>query len=176
MGVFARSLLGGVLYGSACAALLAVIALLVGDPARNPWWLMLIGVVTCAAIFGGIPGAIIGTIVGLVRRTPQPKIQHTPPVDMWSLLVDRCADATRKVAAAATNEQLRQIADELKKELDDVRGIALLGRSLGAVDPQHPVYRRLEAAAREFTAFEQEFVRPDPDLESLAKKIPQLSG
>ncbi len=114
---------------------------------------------------------------------------------MWSELVERCAESTRRVAAAVqtvpaspAKEWLGRISEQLTKELDDVRGIAQLGRALGAVDRQHPVYQRLLKAAHDFKQFENEvgrvalqmFDHPELDaarthLEVLEKQLPQLS-
>lgn len=157
-----------------------------------------------AVAFGGIPGAVIGTGVGFVRRAIQRPRQpehpaHPPipqqPYDMWSELVERCAESTRRVAAAvqtvpksAAKDWLQRISEQLTKELDDVRGIAQLGRALGAVDRQHPVYQRLLQAAHDFQQFENEvgrvalqmFDHPELDearthLEVLERQLPQLS-
>jgi hypothetical protein len=84
---------------------------------------------------------------------------------------------------------MERIASDLKKELDDVRGIAQLGRALGNVDQQHPVHQRLEAAVRVFQQFEirvaqvalKMFDHPEldqvrTDLEFLEQQLPHLSG
>ncbi|HEX8864211.1 MAG TPA: hypothetical protein VF821_01020, partial [Lentzea sp.] len=104
-------------------------------------------------------------------------------------------ESTRRVAAAVqtvpkspAKEWLERISEQLTKELDDVRGIAQLGRALGAVDRQHPVYQRLLKAAHDFKVFENEvgrvalqmFDHPELDaarthLEVLEKQLPQLS-
>lgn len=191
-------MLGGLFYGSACAALVAVVAVVLGEN-NSPVWLLALSIPVFGVIFGGVPGLVVGTVVGLVRRAAQPRplpYAAPQPVDMWSVLVDRCAESTRRVAAAVTTvpeslarDWMERIAQDLKKELDDVRGIAQLGRALGAVDAQHPVYQRLEAAVRDFTAFENQvatvalkmFDHPEldqvrTDLEFLEQQLPQLSG
>lgn len=199
MGVFARSLLAGVLFGSACMGLLAVVAVLVGGTDGNGLGYVVFAILLFAGVFGGIPGAVVGTIVGLVRRAasrPKPVPAVFVGVDMWSAMVDRCAESTRRVAAAvatvppsAARDWMVRISAELSRELDDVRGIAQLGRALGAVDPQHPVYQRLDQAVHDFAVFEREvgrvaltlFDHPELDqvqleLELLEKQVPHLSG
>jgi hypothetical protein len=163
----------------------------------------IVAIMVLAFSFGGVPGAVIGTGIGFIRRSVgrsgQPRPVHLPmpqqPYDMWSELVERCAESTRRVANAVqtvpkspARDWLQRISEQLTKELDDVRGIAQLGRALGAVDRQHPVYQRLLKAAHDFHQFENEvgrvalqmFDHPELDearthLEVLEKQLPQLS-
>jgi hypothetical protein len=160
-------------------------------------------IILFGVLMGAVPGALIGLVVGLIRRSVVRSHQQVPvyslapqqPYDMWSELVERCAESTRRVAAAvqtvpasAAKDWLQRISEQLTKELDDVRGIAQLGRALGAVDRQHPVYQRLLKAAHDFKVFENEvgrvalqmFDHPELDsarthLEVLEKQLPQLS-
>ncbi|MET9228435.1 hypothetical protein [Lentzea sp. NPDC003310] len=202
--VVVRSALWGALIGTLLmGALTTVIDLTTpsGAPESSPF-ITFVAIGFVSLLFGGIPGAVLGTIVGAIRSSVQkPRPQPMPlpypqqPFDMWSDLVERCAASTRRVAAAvqtvpnsAAKEWLQRISGQLAAELDDVRGIAQLGRALGAVDQQHPVYQRLLQATHDFHAFENEVARvalqmfdhPELDearthLEFLEKQLPQLS-
>lgn len=204
MGVVVRSALWGLGIGSLLmGALVTAVDLAAPSESTSSAVVTAIAILIFALTFGGVPGALVGTGVGFLRRslnrpryqgpTPPPIPQH--PYDMWSELVERCAESTRRVAAAVqtvpkspAKEWLTRISEQLTKELDDVRGIAQLGRALGAVDQQHPVYQRLLKAAHDFKQFEnqvgrvalQMFDHPELDearthLEVLEKQLPQLS-
>lgn len=204
MGVVVRSALWGAAAGTLLMGALTVLVEL-SVPSEKPSSLVvtIIAMLFISLTFGGIPGLAIGTGVGFIRRSiqrpGQPRPAYLPmpqqPYDMWSELVERCAESTRRVANAvqtvpksAAKDWLQRISEQLTKELDDVRGIAQLGRALGAVDRQHPVYQRLLKAAHDFHQFENEvgrvalqmFDHPELDearthLEVLEKQLPQLS-
>lgn len=209
MGVVARSALWGAGIGTLLmGALTLAIDLAVPNTSGKPpasALVTFVAILMVALLFGGVPGTVIGTGVGFLRRSVQrpraaPRPMHPPipqqPYDMWSDLVERCAESTRRVAAAVqtvpnspAKEWLRRISEQLAGELDDVRGIAQLGRALGAVDRQHPVYQRLLKATHDFHQFENEvgrvalqmFDHPELDearthLEFLEKQLPQLSA
>jgi hypothetical protein len=207
MGVIVRSVLWGAGIGTLLMGVLVGVveaATPSSSPPSSPA-ITIIALLMVAVMMGGIPGAVVGTVVGAIRRSAQqprhlPRPMYPPvpqqPFDMWSDLVERCAAATRRVAAAIdtvpnspAKDWLRRISEQLTKELDDVRGIAQLGRALGAVDRQHPVYQRLLKATHDFHQFENEvgrvalqmFDHPELDearthLEMLEKQLPQLSA
>jgi hypothetical protein len=204
MGVVIRSALWGAATGTVLMAVLLTIGdLSVQSDGQSSVFVTIIAILLIALVIGGIPGLLIGTGIGFVRRSiqqprqPRPMFPPIPqqPYDMWSELVERCAESTRRVAAAVqtvpkspAKDWLKRISEQLTKELDDVRGIAQLGRALGAVDQQHPVYQRLLKAAHDFKQFENEvgrvalqmFDHPELDearthLEVLEKQLPQLS-
>ncbi|MFJ5993006.1 hypothetical protein [Lentzea sp. NPDC092896] len=206
MGVVVRSTLWGAGIGALLMGALTT-AVEVSVPSENPSSLpvTIIAILAIVFMFGAIPGGVLGIAVGFIRRSAQRPSQiqrpmHPPlpqqPYDMWSDLVERCAESTRRVAAAvqtvpksAAKDWLQRISEQLTKELDDVRGIAQLGRALGAVDSQHPVYQRLLKASHDFHQFENEVARvalqmfdhPELDearthLEVLEKQLPQLSA
>jgi hypothetical protein len=204
MGVVIRSALWGAATGTVLMAVLLTIGdLSVQSDGQSSVFVTIIAILLIALVIGGIPGLLIGTGIGFVRRSiqqprqPRPMFPPIPqqPYDMWSELVERCAGSTRRVAAAVqtvpkspAKDWLKRISEQLTKELDDVRGIAQLGRALGAVDQQHPVYQRLLKAAHDFKQFENEvgrvalqmFDHPELDearthLEVLEKQLPQLS-
>jgi hypothetical protein len=206
MGVVARS----VLWGSGIGFVLMGGFMTIGATAapgntyNDSVPLTVVVIIISGLLLGGIPGSVIGLIVGLIRRAikrsgpPVPAFPMVPqhPYDMWSEQVERCAESARRVNAAvqtvpasAAKDWLQRISEQLAKELDDVRGIAQLGRALGAVDSQHPVYQRLLKAAHDFKQFENEvgrvalqmFDHPELDearthLELLEKQLPQLSA
>jgi hypothetical protein len=205
MGVVVRSALWGAAVGTLLmGALATIVEVTAPSDQPSPVFVTIIAMMIITLIFGGIPGAVIGTGIGFIRRSigrpRQPRPAYLPmpqqPYDMWSELVERCAESTRRVAAAvqtvpksAAKDWLQRIGEQLTKELDDVRGIAQLGRALGAVDRQHPVYQRLLKAAHDFHQFENEvgrvalqmFDHPELDearthLEVLEKQLPQLSA
>jgi hypothetical protein len=203
MGVVGRSVLWGSAIGFVLMGALVTLVAVVGSKPEDTVAMIIAVIIICAVLLGGIPGVLIGLVVGLIRRSAGRSRQQVPaypmapqqPYDMWSELVERCAESTRRVAAAvqtvpvsAAKDWLQRISDQLTKELDDVRGIAQLGRALGAVDRQHPVYQRLLKAAHDFKQFEnqvgrvalQMFDHPELDaarthLEMLEKELPQLS-
>ncbi|MGI5504329.1 hypothetical protein [Lentzea sp. CA-135723] len=204
--VVVRSAVWGALIGTLLMGVLVTVVD-VTTPSDKPTsaFITFIAIAFTSALFGGIPGAVLGTVVGAIRKSAQrprytpPQPVHPPfpqqPYDMWSDLVERCAESTRRVAAAVqtvpnspAKDWLQRISEKLATELDDVRGIAQLGRALGAVDRQHPVYQRLLQATHDFHAFENEvgrvalqmFDHPELDearthLEVLEKQLPQLS-
>ncbi|MFD4642853.1 hypothetical protein ACFWN2_36485 [Lentzea sp. NPDC058436] len=204
--VVVRSALWGALIGTLLmGALTTVIDVSTPSETQSSVFITFIAIGFVSFLFGGIPGAVIGTVVGVIRNSVQrprhvpPPMYHPPvpqqPFDMWSDLAERCAESTRRVAAAVrtvpnspAKEWLERISEKLVTELDDVRGIAQLGRALGAVDRQHPVYQRLLKATHDFHQFENEvgrvalqmFDHPELDearthLEVLEKQLPQLS-
>jgi hypothetical protein len=203
MGVVVRSALWGAVVGTALVGAFATtVEVTSADNTPSPAFVTFIVLSFFAVLFGGLPGIVIGTGIGFLRRAvapKQPRPVHLPipqqPYDMWSELVERCAESSRRVAAAvqtvpksAAKDWLARISEQLTKELDDVRGIAQLGRALGAVDRQHPVYQRLLRAAHDFHQFENEvgrvalqmFDHPELDearthLEVLERQLPQLS-
>lgn len=206
MGVVVRSTLWGAAIGTLLMGVLTMIIDLAvpSDRPPSPVFITIIAIGAISLAFGAVPGAVVGTGVGFIRRSiqrpgpPRPAYLPMPqqPYDMWSELVERCAESTRRVAGAvqtvpksAAKDWLQRISEQLTRELDDVRGIAQLGRALGAVDRQHPVYQRLLKAAHDFQQFENEvgrvalqmFDHPELDearthLEVLEKQLPQLSA
>ncbi|SMC65684.1 hypothetical protein [Lentzea albidocapillata] len=207
MGIVVRSALWGAAIGTLLmgAFVTAVDLAVPSDKPPSSAFITILAILVVAFMTGAIPGAVVGTGVGFIRRSVQqprqmPRPMHPPvpqqPYDMWSDLVERCAASTRRVAAAvqtvpnsAAKDWLWRISGQLTKELDDVRGIAELGRALGAVDRQHPVYQRLLKATHDFHQFENEvgrvalqmFDHPELDearthLEVLEKQLPQLSA
>ncbi|KOV85746.1 hypothetical protein [Nocardia sp. NRRL S-836] len=206
MGVVIRSALWGAAIGTLLVgAFVTIIDVAIPSESSPSFLVRAVAILIFACLFGALPGAVIGTGVGALRHSMRPKVPrpylpvHPPipqrPYDMWSELVERCAESTRRVAAAVqtvpnspAKEWLQRISGQLAKELDDVRGIAQLGRALGAVDRQHPVYQRLLRAAHDFHQFENEvgrvalqmFDHPELDearthLEVLERQLPQLS-
>ncbi|SDF63661.1 hypothetical protein SAMN05216553_102440 [Lentzea fradiae] len=218
MGVAVRSTLWGAAIGTLLMGVFTtVIELAFSSDRPSPLYATIIATFVVAGVFGGVPGTFIGALVGFIRASaerarhpqpvhlrpphpshPRPRQQLPPPqpYDMWAELVERCAGSTRRVAAAVrtvpnspAKEWLQRISEQLVRELDDVRGIAQLGRALGAVDRQHPVYQRLLKAVQDFRQFEGEvgrvalqmFDHPDLDearthLEMLERQLPQLSA
>jgi len=209
MGIVVRSALWGAATGTVLMGAL-VAAIEVGVPSDSPpspAIITFLALLVVTFMIGTIPGLVVGTGIGFIRRSVQqprqprqmPGPMHPPvpqqPYDMWSDLVERCAASTRRVAAAvqtvpksAAKDWLERISEQLTRELDDVRGIAQLGRALGAVDRQHPIYQRLLRASHDFHQFENEvgrvalqmFDHPELDearthLEMLEKQLPQLS-
>ncbi|ANZ37510.1 hypothetical protein BBK82_17080 [Lentzea guizhouensis] len=208
MGVVIRSALWGAGIGAlVVGAFVTIVDVAIPSPPESTASLAVrvVAILLFALTFGALPGALVGTGVGALRRSLEPKQPKQarplpPPVpqqpyDMWSELVERCAESTRRVAAAVqtvprspAKEWLQRISEQLAGELDDVRGIAQLGRALGAVDRQHPVYQRLLKATHDFHQFENEvgrvalqmFDHPELDearthLEVLERQLPQLS-
>ncbi len=127
---------------------------------------------------GGVPGTLLGLMVGAIRKsnqraTPLPPPQYprplyvpTTPADQWSGVVVRCEESVRRVKAVVdtvpaspAKDWMSRIAGQFEAELEDVRGIARLARAMGAVDEEHPASQRLFAAARDFATFETEVGR-----------------
>ncbi|MDR6596936.1 hypothetical protein ACFFSW_32840 [Saccharothrix longispora] len=156
-------------------------------------------------VMGGVPGTLIGLVVGAVRRPrqalPPPRPPQLlppappPPNDRWSAMVARCELSVSRVRAAVNTippsparQWFERIAAQFDGELADVRRMAHLGRALdGGQD--HPVARRLAAAVRDFTAFEDEvgrvalrmFDQPSLEearvhLEVLEQQLPNLGN
>ena len=206
MGIVVRTALWGAATGTVLmGALVTVIEVSVpSDKPPSSAIITFLALLVVTFLIGTIPGAVVGTGIGFIRRAvqqprqvPRPMPPPVPqqPYDMWSDLVERCAASTRRVAAAvqtvpksAAKDWLERISEQLTRELDDVRGIAQLGRALGAVDRQHPIYQRLLRASHDFHQFENEvgrvalqmFDHPELDearthLEMLEKQLPQLS-
>lgn len=202
MGVVARTTLIGMAIGTVLIGTFTIYIQATNESsAKYSLATLVASTIAMTIIFGGLPGAAVGAGIGVLRRAarPQEKPVRLPfpqrPYDMWSEQVERCAESTRRVAAAVqtvpkspAKDWLAKISDQLTRELDDVRGIAQLGRALGAVDRQHPVYQRLLKAAHDFQQFENEvgrvalqmFDHPELDearthLEVLERQLPQLS-
>jgi hypothetical protein len=203
MGVVIRSALWGAAIGTLLVgAFVTIVDVVIPSDSSPSVLVRIVAILLFALAFGALPGTVIGTGVGFLRRSLQPKgLKPMPPpvpqqpYDMWSELVERCAESTRRVTAAVqtvpkspAKEWLQRISEQLAGELDDVRGIAQLGRALGAVDRQHPVYQRLLRATHDFQQFENEvgrvalkmFDHPELDearthLEVLERQLPQLS-
>ncbi|MFC3892156.1 hypothetical protein ACFOWZ_11785 [Lentzea rhizosphaerae] len=203
MGVVVRSVLWGSAVGFVLMGALMTIGVTATAKSTDSVGISIAAVIISGVMMGGVPGSLIGLVIGLIRRSinrPRPPVPYFPlapqqPYDMWSEQVERCAESARRVSAAvqtvpksAAKDWLQRISEQLTKELDDVRGIAQLGRALGAVDQQHPVYQRLLKAAHDFKQFEnqvgrvalQMFDHPELDdarthLEMLEKQLPQLS-
>ena len=178
-----RSALWGLVIGTALMTALLVFGLAMpsADAEGAP---QIVGMLIAAGMFGvvlgGIPGTLVGLLVGATRRRsrrqalppppPMPPPPHLlpppPPVnDRWSAMVGRCELAVRRVGAAVATVPasparawLERIAAQFAAELPDVRRIADLGRALGA-DQSHPVAERLNAAVHDFTSFEDEVGR-----------------
>lgn len=170
-----RSALWGLLIGTALMTVLVMFGLAVpsDDDGDTMWAASLIASGMVGVVFGGIPGTLIGLLVGATRRRPQRRLPPPPPPppplpvvnDRWSAMVGRCELAVHRVRAAVATvppsparEWLERIAAQFANELPDVRRIADLGRALGA-DHAHPVTDRLTAAVRDFTSFEDEVGR-----------------
>ncbi|GAB2823895.1 hypothetical protein GCM10027200_23990 [Lentzea nigeriaca] len=203
MGVVLRSVLWGSAVGFVLMGALMTIGATAAAKSTDPAAMTIAVIIISGLILGGLPGSLVGLVIGLIRRSINRPRQAMPffpmapqqPYDMWSEQVERCAESARRVSAAvqtvpasAAKDWLLRISEQLTKELDDVRGIAQLGRALGAVDQQHPVYQRLLKAAHDFKQFENEvgrvalqmFDHPELDdarthLEMLEKQLPQLS-
>ncbi|WP_367134665.1 hypothetical protein [Saccharothrix sp. HUAS TT1] len=174
-----RSALWGLIIGTALMTALIMLGIALPsaseDEAAPPLAATFVASGILGVMLGGVPGTLVGLIVGSVRRRrpallpPAPMMAPLPPPpapnDRWSAMVARCELAVRRVGAAVATvpasparEWLERIAAQFAGELSDVRRIADLGRALGA-DQKHPVTERLSAAVRDFTAFEDEVGR-----------------
>ncbi|MFD1146872.1 hypothetical protein [Saccharothrix hoggarensis] len=175
-----RAALLGFLIGTVLMTVLIAAGVSTSDP--DPRGVAeLFGVFIASTIFGvvmgGLPGTLVGLVVGAVRRRgrpglpPPPHLSHPLPPpppranDRWSAMVGRCELSVQRVRAAVTTvppsparDWLERIAAQFDGELPGVRRIADLGRALAA-DQNHPVAHRLAAAVRDFTAFEDEVGR-----------------
>lgn len=201
MGVVGRSVLYGLLCGFGLMLTLLIFGFVLADtdPKSNVF-VNLIAAVFTAALLGCAPGALVGLVVGLVRKSvrrpaaPRPLYTPSRPSDRWSMVVARCEQSVQRVAAAVATvpaspakDWMLRISGQFQAELNDVRGVAELGRALGAVDENHPVSQRLLSAARDFEKFEAEvgrvalkmFDKPEldrarTDLEFLEQQLPHL--
>lgn len=175
----ARSVLGGLAIGIAVMFTLFTLMLVAPSSESGNVVASLLAALIVAVPLGGIPGTLLGLLVGSIRRSnqrvllppplpPQPRPLYVPatPADQWSKVVARCEESVRRVLAVVdtvpespAKEWMSRIAAQFEAELDDVRGIARLARAMGAVDQNHPASQRLFAAARDFAAFEAEVGR-----------------
>ncbi|MCO1576329.1 hypothetical protein M8C13_11250 [Crossiella sp. SN42] len=164
------------------------------------------------AIVGGLPGLVIGGVVMAVstvgeRRRPalpppMPAHRPLPPLppvnDAWSrLLADcegpvwRCDQALAQVPPSPARDWLSQIVATMRAELPTARSLAETGRRLHPPRQprltEHPLYRRLVAAAAEFSATERrigelitqlmaqpDLKRVDSQLQLLEQQLPHL--
>ncbi|WHT19007.1 hypothetical protein N8J89_38930 [Crossiella sp. CA-258035] len=164
------------------------------------------------AIVGGLPGLVIGGVVMAVstvgeRRRPalpppMPAHRPLPPLppvnDAWSrLLADcegpvwRCDQALAQVPPSPARDWLGQIVATMRAELPTARSLAETGRRLHPPRQprltEHPLYRRLVAAAAEFSATERrigelitqlmaqpDLKRVDSQLQLLEQQLPHL--
>ncbi|MGW0516601.1 hypothetical protein [Crossiella sp. NPDC003009] len=165
------------------------------------------------AIIGGLPGLVIGGVVMAVstvgeRRRPalppppMPAHRPLPPLppvnDAWSrLLADcegpvwRCDQALAQVPPSPARDWLGQIVATMRAELPTARSLAETGRRLHPPRQprltEHPLYRRLVAAAAEFSATERrigelitqlmaqpDLKRVDSQLQLLEQQLPHL--
>ncbi|WP_033436642.1 hypothetical protein [Saccharothrix sp. NRRL B-16314] len=200
-----RAALWGFVIGSALMTTLLLVGLVSSDDDPGGMWLAsFIASGMVGVLMGGIPGTLIGLVVGAVRRRPRPVLPPMPPPplpplppppvnDRWAAMVGRCELAVRRahaavatVPASPAREWLERIAGQFGGELPAVQRIADLGRALGA-DQNHPVAQRMSAAVRDFTSFEDEvgrvalqvLDRPTLDavrthLEVLEQQLPHL--
>lgn len=200
-----RAALWGFVIGSALMTTLLLVGLVSSDDDPGGMWLAsFIASGMVGVLMGGIPGTLIGLVVGAVRRRPRPVLPPMPPPplpplppppvnDRWAAMVGRCELAVRRahaavatVPASPAREWLERIAGQFGRELPAVQRIADLGRALGA-DQNHPVAQRMSAAVRDFTSFEDEvgrvalqvLDRPTLDavrthLEVLEQQLPHL--
>jgi hypothetical protein len=174
-----RAALLGFVIGTALMTVLLMVGLVSSDDDPGGMWLAsFIASGMVGVLMGGIPGTLIGLVVGAVRRRsgqalpppppprPLPLPPPSPPVnDRWAAMLGRCELAVRRahaavatVPASPAREWLERIAVQFGGELTAVRRIADLGRALGA-DQNHPVAQRMSAAVRDFTSFEDEVGR-----------------
>ncbi|WP_158845108.1 hypothetical protein [Saccharothrix deserti] len=172
-----RAALWGLLIGTVLMTILVMFGLALpssSDENDVPLVVTFVAAGMFGVVMGGVPGTLVGLVVGAVRRRrpvlpplpPPPPPPPAPPVnDRWAAMVGRCELAVRRVRAAVdtvppspAREWLERIAAQFDGELPNVRRIADLGRALGA-DQNHPVARRMAAAVRDFTSFEDEVGR-----------------
>ena len=175
-----RSVLAGLAIGIAVMFTLFTLLLLTPSSYEGSIAASLLASLFVAIPTGGIPGTLLGLLVGAIRRSnqralpappppalyPRPLYVPTTPSDQWSSVVARCEESVRRVVAVVdtvpaspAKEWMTRIAGQFEAELEDVRGIARLARAMGAVDENHPASQRLFAAARDFAAFETEVGR-----------------
>ncbi|MBB5954767.1 hypothetical protein FHS29_001337 [Saccharothrix tamanrassetensis] len=179
-----RSVLTGLLIGTlAMAALIVVVSSVPPSSWSESFVIDFFAVGFVSVLFGGVPGTLVGLVVGAVkqrsRRTalphqppprplPPPLPQHVPqpgPTDRWAALAGRAELSVRRVhavvatvPASPARTWMERIAAQFEAELANVWRIAELGRALGA-DQNHPVSQRLHAVVGDFTAFENEVGR-----------------
>lgn len=200
-----RAVLWGFVIGSVLMTTLLMVGLVSSetDGAASSWFVSLIASGMVGVVMGGVPGTLVGLVVGAARRRPKRVLPPMPPMppppppppvnDRWAAMVGRCELAVRRahaavatVPASPAREWLERIAGQFGGELSAVRRIADLGRALGA-DQNHPVAQRMSAAVRDFTSFEDEvgrvalqvLDRPTLDavrthLEVLEQQLPHL--
>jgi len=173
-----RSVLAGLAIGIAVMFTLFTLLLLTPSSYSGGVAASLLASLFVAIPVGGIPGTLLGLLVGSIRKSnqralpppppvhPRPLYVPTTPSDQWSSVVARCEESVRRVVAVVdtvpaspAKEWMTRIAGQFEAELEDVRGIARLARAMGAVDENHPASQRLFAAARDFAAFETEVGR-----------------
>jgi hypothetical protein len=200
-----RSVLGGLAIGTAVVFTLITVFLVIGSDSNSSVAVSLLAALMVSVPLGGIPGLLMGTLTGYVRKSnqralppPPPRPLYVPstPADQWSAVVARCEESVRRVVAVVDSvpaspakDWMSRIAAQFATELEDVRGIAKLARAMNAVDENHPASQRLFAAARDFAAFETEvgrvalkmFDRPEldrarTDLEFLEQQLPSLGA
>src|SRR3954470_15557579 len=161
MGVVGRSVLWGLAIGSGAVFLLFGLMMLVASGPENNVAANVFALLIMSALFGGVPGTLIGLLVGAVRNSnqrqlpaplPPPRPLYVPstPADQWSAVVARCEESVRRVAAVVdtvpaspAKDWMSRIAAQFATELEDVRGIAKLARAMNAVDENHPASQRL---------------------------------
>ncbi|MEU6150652.1 hypothetical protein ABZ816_11690 [Actinosynnema sp. NPDC047251] len=173
-----RSVLAGLIIGTLSVAmfLMLVMGASTGGSSGSPLaQLIAVGIVSLFG--GGIPGTLIGVVVGAAKNRraqalPPPTLIRPmvlpppppPPVgrDRWAGAVGRAELSVRRVYAVVetvppspARDWMSRIAGQFEAELGNVRRIADLGRALDA-DHDHPVGKRLHAAVRDFTAFEDQ--------------------
>ena len=173
-----KSVLAGLAIGVAVMFTLFTLLLLTPSSYEGSIAASLLASLFVAIPVGGIPGTLLGLLVGAIRKSnqralpppppayPRPLYVPTTPTDQWSSVVARCEESVRRVVAVVdtvpaspAKEWMSRIAGQFEAELEDVRGIARLARAMGAVDENHPASQRLFAAARDFAAFETEVGR-----------------
>ncbi|MBB5806298.1 hypothetical protein F4560_006066 [Saccharothrix ecbatanensis] len=173
-----RAALLGFVIGTALMTVLLMVGLVssTNDGSAASWVGTLIASGMVGVVMGGIPGTLVGVVVGAVRRRSRPALPlfvppppplppPPPPNDRWAAMVGRCELAVRRahaavatVPASPARDWLERIAGQFGGELTAVRRIADLARALGA-DQNHPASQRLSAAVRDFTSFEDEVGR-----------------
>ncbi len=180
-----RSVLLGLLIGTlAMASFLVLVLLADGAPSSSPIaTLFALGFMSVA--MGGVPGTLIGVVVGAVKKSrrpayplpppaypppayPLPVAQPVPPpvaTDRWAALVARAELSVGRVHSvvatvppSSARDWMERIAAQFDGELVNLRRIADLGRALEA-EREHPVTQRLHTAVADFTAFEDEVGR-----------------
>ncbi|WP_433266001.1 hypothetical protein ACQPZF_39605 [Actinosynnema sp. CS-041913] len=193
-----RSVLAGLLIGTlAMAALIVVMMSVPTSDWSESFAIDFLAVSFVSVLTGGLPGSLVGLVVGALRiHIRRPAVPPPPPpvvTDRWAALVARAELSVRRVHAVVetvppspVREWMERIAGQFAGESGNVRRIAELGRALDA-DHHHPVSLRLHSVVRDFTAFEDEVGRvalemvdqPSLDavrvhLEVLERQLPHL--